>query len=106
VRRGTSFTPDGPLTLGDLADMVSECADQPRTALVEIRTPMVDRKRVTLTVLAELADGEIYASDVCLVCNGHVVLDADGLHTHAEPLPENVIPHDPRVKVQPAQKEN
>lgn len=60
MKRGDAFTPDGPLTLGDLRDLVFSFygtdleeqlghADDAR--IVEIRTPMgPDRRQVTLTV--------------------------------------------------------
>lgn len=55
MKRGLSFTPDGPLTLGDLrviAASVGTDADDDR--IVEIRTPMAgDRRAVTLTVTSE-----------------------------------------------------
>lgn len=57
MKRGTAFTPDGPLTLGDLREIVKSCgagrAGQDGR-IVEIRTPMMgDRRQVTLTVTDE-----------------------------------------------------
>lgn len=50
MKRGTAFTPDGPLTLGDLRDIAYNY-DGDDDYIVEIRTPMAgDRRQVTLTV--------------------------------------------------------
>lgn len=61
MKRGTAFTPDGPLTLGDLREIVRDhygdnIAGGPDSylgdsRLVEIRTPVAgERRQVTLTV--------------------------------------------------------
>lgn len=53
MKRGIAFTPDGPLTVQDMADIVaaSDADGRPRQCVVEIRTPMAgDRRQVTATV--------------------------------------------------------
>lgn len=64
MKRGQAYTPDGPLTLGDLREIVlDQYGDGIRGVngtfiddlqIVEVRTPMgPDRRRVTLTVTSE-----------------------------------------------------
>lgn len=51
-RQGT-FTPNGPLTLGDLREMIrgADRLNYPDDAAVDVKTPMTgDRRRVTFTV--------------------------------------------------------
>ena len=64
MKRGTSYQPDGPLTLGDLRQIIADHYSDGITGVpgaylsdcqvVEIRTPMNgDRRQVTLTVTDE-----------------------------------------------------
>lgn len=57
MKQGLAFTPDGPLTLQDLHEILesSNEAGSPSSSVVEIRTPMVgDRRQVTVTVTNEI----------------------------------------------------
>lgn len=95
MKRGESFTPDGPLSLDDLRELVHETVSRPGNSLIDIRTPLTDRHRVTLTVLPP---PPITDPEVCLICGQGVLLDpADGFHLHIGPLPDHVRPHDPEV---------
>ncbi|GAS94379.1 uncharacterized protein RMCC_1345 [Mycolicibacterium canariasense] len=50
MRRGDAFTPEGPLTLGDIRE-IAYTAKGDDSQIVEVRTPMgPDRRQVTLTV--------------------------------------------------------
>ena len=53
MKRGAAFTPDGPLTLGDLRE-IAYTARGDDSQIVEVRTPMgPDRRQVTLTITDE-----------------------------------------------------
>lgn len=56
MKCGTAFTPSGPLTFGDLEQIVvhGQRAHTAPDSIVEVRTPMAgDRRQVTLTVTNE-----------------------------------------------------
>jgi hypothetical protein len=95
MRKGEAFTPDGPLCLDDLRELVEQTIERPGRSLIDVRTPMVNRKQVTLTVLPPppVVDGA-----VCAICGQEVLLDPeDGYHLHVGPLPAGVRAHDPEL---------
>lgn len=57
MRRGLAFTPDGPLTVDDLQQIVAAANEdhRPGASICEIRTPMAgDRRQVTVTVTDQI----------------------------------------------------